>query len=108
MRALEDSLSEEVVDVDDADGFILIDDEQGGDLGFLHQFEGGGSDHIAADGFGVRRHDVLSLFCEEVVSDVASEVAIGDDADEAAIFVGDADASHSFGGDGEEGVGHVC
>ena len=61
----------------------------------LHAPERLGRQRLGPDRLGRPRHDVIDAVREQVAVDVPAQIAVGDDADQLAVAVDDADAAEA-------------
>ena len=94
--ALRGAGTQQIVKVHDANGNAGLDNEHRGDLGAVQHFEQLADELIGPHGFGTTRHHVLDAGFKQIGAHVTPQVAVGDNAEQVALVVGDADAAEAL------------
>ena len=76
-------------------------------LAEVEHFERFGRKLVGPHGLRLPGHLVVDAGCEQIGPHVAAQVAVGDDADEPAVAIGDADAAEALARHLDEGVRHA-
>ena len=96
--------------MDDADRTVVLDHEQAGDRALVadpvHDAERLGGQRLGPDGPRRAGHDLARRHRKQARVHVPAQVAVGDDADQGAAVVGDADAAESPLGHDQDRLGH--
>lgn len=99
-----DAGAQQVVDVDQADGAVVFDDENAGDALVVHQGQGLGRQGVGGEGVGAVSHGLADKAVGEAGAEGAAKVAVGQRADQVAGLVDDAGDAEAFGGHLDDAV----
>src|SRR5947208_9578674 len=92
-----DADAQAVVHVEEPGGPLgLVDDEQRGNSEAVHHPERLGGEMAGGDGLGILVHDLADAAGEQIVVHVPPQIAVGDDANEAAVIAAHADAAEAL------------
>src|SRR5882724_12981391 len=96
MPELNHARAQYVVQVHDADRLVGLGHDQGGDLRRVEYFQSFAGEQIPRNRLRVFRHDIVDKGGHQIGAHVAAQIAVGDDADDGAARIGDADATKAL------------
>src|SRR5690349_18053820 len=92
--------------MDNANRHATFNGEQSRDLSGVEQFERLADQLVRTDCCWASGHDLVNTGIEQIVTHMASEVAVGDYSDQRAIVACDTDASKTLSRHVDDGIGH--